>query len=81
MGFFIPFLISLAISVVVGIGMFMLMPKPQTAKPPSISAKKFEVPTAEEGREIPVLFGTRMIAGPNVTWWGDVESIKYEIDA
>ena len=28
-------------------------------------------PTAAEGGEIPVLFGTREIANANVVWWGD----------
>ena len=33
---------------------------------------EFKAPTAEEGREIPVLFGTRDITAPNVVWYGDV---------
>lgn len=28
-------------------------------------------PTATEGGEIPVLFGTREIGNSNVVWWGD----------
>ncbi len=46
----------------------VLAPKPQDAKPASL--EDFDAPTAEEGREIPVLFGTREIKGPNVTWFG-----------
>jgi hypothetical protein len=49
---------------------YALRPKPQSAKPASIN--DFQVPTAEEGREIPVLFGTRDITGPNVVWYGDL---------
>lgn len=30
------------------------------------------IATAEAGRPIPVLFGTRLIQSPNVVWWGDV---------
>jgi hypothetical protein len=33
---------------------------------------EFQAPTAEEGREIPVLFGCRDITGPNVVWYGDL---------
>ena len=35
---------------------------------------EIQAPTAEEGREIGVLFGTRIIQGPNVVWYGDFET-------
>ncbi len=51
----------------------MLAPKP---KPPAASGlEDIQAPTAEDGREIPVLFGTRDIAGPNVTWYGDFRAV------
>lgn len=34
-----------------------------------------DVPTATEGRPIPVLFGTRLIENPNVVWWGDLRTV------
>lgn len=49
----------------------VLAPKPQNAKPKSL--EDFQVPTAEEGREIPPVFGTADIADPNVTWYGDLK--------
>ena len=55
------------VALVVG---FALQPKPQNAPPAGLG--DFQVPTAEEGREIPVLFGTRDIDGPNVVWYGDL---------
>ena len=57
-------IISLAIS-------YATRPKPQGAKPAGLS--DFTVPTAEDGRVIPVLFGTRDISGPNVVWYGDLK--------
>lgn len=48
------------------------MPKPQSAPPAGLG--DFKVPTAEEGREIPVLFGTRDILAPNVVWYGDLRT-------
>lgn len=42
---------------------------------PSPSVQEIEAPTAEEGRAIPVLFGTRDIKGPNVVWYGDVKTV------
>ena len=45
------------------------IPKPQVRPPDTFDSIK--VPSAEEGRAIPVLFGTRVISGPNVVWYGD----------
>lgn len=47
-------------------------PKPQAAPPAGFS--EYQVPTAEDGREIPVLFGTRDIPSPNIVWYGDFAS-------
>lgn len=47
-----------------------LAPKPPQAKPASLA--DFDVPVAEEGRPIPVVFGTVEITGPNVLWYGDL---------
>lgn len=44
----------------------------QKRKPSGLS--EFQVPTAEVGREIPVLFGTRLLKGPNVVWYGDLRT-------
>lgn len=49
------------------------MPKPQTQKPPGYG--DVQLPTTEEGRELPVLFGTRDLWGPIVAWWGDFRTI------
>ena len=49
-----------------------LAPKPP--KPKEAVLGDFQVPTAEDGREIPVLFGTRDITGPNVVWYGDLKT-------
>lgn len=48
---------------------YALAPKP---KMDNMKASEFnDIPTAEEGVEIPVLFGTREISNPNVVWFGD----------
>ena len=43
--------------------------KPEKPKPGQI-----DVATAEEGRPIPVLFGTKTIKGANVIWYGDIKT-------
>ena len=57
---------------------YALRPKPTHTTPTPATIEDFEAPTAEDGREIPVLFGTREVQGPNVVWYGDLrtEAIK-----
>lgn len=64
------FLIQLAVLVVSSIISYALAPKPPSPKPAALG--DFDVPTAEEGRPIPVVFGTVTITGPNVIWYGDL---------
>jgi hypothetical protein len=47
---------------------YAFMPKPQQGKGPG--ASEIIAPTAEVGREIGVVFGTRDVEGPNCTWYG-----------
>lgn len=49
-----------------------LAPKPPAPKPASL--QDFDVPTAEEGRPIPVVFGTVVVTGANVLWYGNLSS-------
>ncbi len=52
---------------------YLLTPKPQGQ--PTPSPGEIKAPTAEEGREIPVLFGTRDIEGPNIVWYGHIRTV------
>ena len=36
-------------------------------------------PTVQDGVNIPVLFGSRMIKSPMIAWWGDVSITKVEV--
>lgn len=69
MGFIASFVIALAFAVVGE----LLRPKqtPPNAKPAALD--DFDIPTAEEGRKIPIIAGKVKITGANVTWWGDLE--------
>lgn len=57
----IIFIVAIALSIA-------LAPKPPRPKAATIS--DFELPTAEEGRPVPVVFGQVDITGPNVLWYG-----------
>lgn len=63
MEYIVLLIVSYALSVA-------LAPKPPTPDPAAL--EDFEVPTAEEGRPIPVVFGTVFVSSPNVVWYGDL---------
>lgn len=65
-----PFIAGIALAL---FAVYALTPKPQTTPPAGLS--EIDVPTAEEGREIPVLFGCRRIKSPNVVWYGDLKTV------
>lgn len=65
--------VQVALWVVSLVVSYALAPKPQSRPPAGLG--DFQVPTAEAGREIPVLFGTRDIKGPNVVWYGHLRSV------
>lgn len=63
------YLLALVVTALVSVA---LAPKPPEPKPASLS--DIDAPTAEEGRPIPVVFGTVLIRGANVVWYGDLEA-------
>ncbi len=65
------FLIQLAILVITSAIAYALAPKPPKQKAPTL--EDFDLPTAEEGRSIPWIFGTYKITDPNFIWYGDLE--------
>lgn len=69
----VVYLVVMVISAAVS---YALRPKPQDPK--AARLEDFDVPTAEEGRPIPVIFGTAWCKSPNVLWYGDLgtEAIK-----
>ena len=64
---------QIAVAVVAILLSAYLAPKPQNPKPGGLGDLK--VPTASEGKSIPVLFGTRDISDPNVVWYGDLKTV------
>ena len=79
MPFFASFLVALLVSVTISIIAYLILPKPKQPKPDS--ARDFENPTAEAGREIPKIFGTVIVKGLNVLDFGDKQIVTYEVDA
>lgn len=66
--------VQLVILIVTAIIAYQMAPKAQD--PPPAGIGDFDVPTAEEDRTIPVVFGRVWIKGPNVVWYGDLKTQK-----
>ena len=62
-------LIVLAVSYIVSAA---LAPKPPVPKPAAM--EDFDIPVAEQGRPVPVVFGTVLITGANILWYGDLRT-------
>ena len=67
------FIIQIVVSLVLTAISYALSPKPTNAPPKAAGLDDFNLPTAEEGRPIPVVFGTVLLRGPNVVWAGDLK--------
>lgn len=60
------FIVALVVS-------YSMTPTPENAKPAGLG--DVTAPTAEVGREIPVLFGERDLEGPNIVWYGHFRAV------
>ena len=68
----ISFLIQVAIMIALS---YALAPKPKRPKGRKpLTLEQFDIPTAEEGRPIQVLFGKKYVAAPNVVWFGHLKT-------
>ena len=67
-----PFWFFLIINIATFLLTELLRPKPniEDAKPAGLG--DFQVPTATEGRVVPLIWGRVKMAGPNVVWYGDL---------
>lgn len=64
----VTFIISAVLAVV-------LAPNPPDGGTTAATLSEFDFPTAEEGRSIPVIFGTVRIQDPNTVWYGHLKTI------
>lgn len=70
----------MALDPFIGYSVTMLLSKWLSPKPEKPKAAKFsdlDVPTAEEGRALPVAMGTNLLESSNITWYGDFESKEH----
>lgn len=74
MAFFLSLIVALALMVVA----YLIMPKPKAS---AQETQDLENPTAEAGKPLPVLFGTKTIKGLNILWFGEKSYRKRKIKA
>lgn len=74
MGLFLQLIVGLVLMVI----SYLIMPKP---KWDDSAITEADDPTADAGRPIPVLFGTKTIKSPNCLWFGDKQYVKRKVKA
>lgn len=67
------FIARLALGLLLSAVAYALSPRPKTETPKAAGLDDLSIPTAEEGRPIPVVFGTVLFTGANVVWAGDLK--------
>lgn len=70
--------VQLVVAVVLQVAAYLLAPKPKSTR---AEASDLESPTAEAGRPVPVVFGTKRVKGLNVLWYGDKSKRTYKVKA
>lgn len=65
-------LIIIALILMVTAMVLSIVMRPKPIPPIAAGLSDFTVPTADANRPIPVIWGTVMLKGPNVTWYGDL---------
>ncbi|QJI52987.1 tail protein [Xanthomonas phage FoX4] len=71
MGFVAAIVVAL-VAVIVG---ELLRPIPKLTNAKASSLDDFDLPTAEEGRAIPIFFGKVKVTGPNIVWYGNLRVV------
>jgi len=67
--------IAIGIAVFGLVASYYLQPTPQLPDN-ALAAESVDVPTADAGRKIPVIFGRVMVKDSNVVWWGDLRTTE-----
>lgn len=75
------FVIQLAWAIFFTVLAELLRPKQRPEVPQPSSLDDFDLPTADDGRAVQVVFGRCKVDGPNVTWYGDlaIDPIKKNV--
>jgi len=75
-GFLVTLIIRLIVMLICMAIAYALAPDPKEAR--SATLDDVDVPTAEVGRALPVIFGTKLVKGANAVWFGDFLSVAFK---
>jgi len=64
-------ILKLLLQIAIGLLLASLAPDPDFEDPPAAKLEDFNFPTADNARPIQVVYGTSIVQGPNVVWYGD----------
>jgi hypothetical protein len=72
--FVIDDLIIIMIIMMIMAAIMAMVFKPKVTPVYAAGLSDFQVPRAEAGSPVPVIFGTVRLKGPNVVWYGDKQA-------
>lgn len=75
MAFFTMLIVGLILAAVSFVVSEALKPDPEIEEARPSNIGDFQFPTAENGRVVPIIWGTAKIRGPNVVWYGDFRQV------
>lgn len=67
--------------VVIAMAVYSFVASNKQNQPNALTLDEVKPPVAEEGKSIPVLFGTRDLHGANVVWYGDLRTTPVQTDS
>ena len=71
------FIIKLVVYVVISIALNYFLAD-EGADSPSKKPGELDFPVVTASAVVPVIFGTQILRGPNVVWYGDIKTIPWE---
>ena len=71
----VAFIFTLVLAVAVFVASELMKPKPKIEDARPSGAGDFSLPTASEGRPVPIIFGRRRLEGPNMLDFGGVDQV------
>lgn len=76
--FLLPFITQIAIGLGLMVLAYLIMPRP---KSPKQEFRDLQYPTADAGRPIPIIFGTKNVTAPNVLHHTEKSTRTYKVKA
>lgn len=67
--------------VVIALAVYSFVGGSKQNQPNALTLDEIKPPVAEEGKTIPVLFGTRDVHGANVVWYGNLRTTPVQVSS